>query len=89
MMILLQEILEEIEEERQKQALSREELLVEAEEDDSGVVLVACKDEHSCMQLEECILNSPKKVFPTFFSHLLDSHLFFRGIIFTLSHTWL
>ncbi|XP_059444248.1 DNA repair endonuclease UVH1 isoform X2 [Corylus avellana] len=59
---LLREILEEIEEERQKQALSREELLVEGEADDSGIVLVACKDEHSCMQLEECILNSPQKV---------------------------
>lgn len=50
---VLREVLEEIEEERQKQGLS---------EDDSGIVLVACKDERSCMQLEECITNGPKKV---------------------------
>uniref|UniRef100_A0A2N9HVS1 ERCC4 domain-containing protein n=1 Tax=Fagus sylvatica TaxID=28930 RepID=A0A2N9HVS1_FAGSY len=55
---VLREVLEEIEGERQKQ---REELLVEGEENDSGIVLVACKDERSCMQLEECILNSPQK----------------------------
>ncbi|KAG2680090.1 hypothetical protein I3760_11G082100 [Carya illinoinensis] len=59
---VLREILEEIEEERQKQALSREEFMVEDEENDSGIVLVACKDECSCMQLEECILNNPQKV---------------------------
>ena len=86
MTILLQEVLEEIEGERQKH---REELLVEGEENDSGIVLVACKDERSCMQLEECILNSPQKVFPTFSSYVLLSLAFFRNIIFTLSHTCL
>ena len=60
--ILLQEVLEEIEEERRKQALTREELLVGGEEDDNGIVLVACKDERSCMQLEECIMNGQQKV---------------------------
>ncbi|XP_024030660.1 DNA repair endonuclease UVH1 isoform X2 [Morus notabilis] len=50
---VLREVLEEIEEERQKQGLS---------EDDCGIVLVACKDERSCMQLEECITAGPKKV---------------------------
>lgn len=59
---LLREILEEIEEEREKkQAQSRDELAVEDGEDRS-VVLVASKDEHSCMQLEDCILNGPHKV---------------------------
>ncbi|PON53937.1 DNA repair protein [Trema orientale] len=58
---VLREVLEEIEEERQKQALSREEL-VESDEDGSGIVLVACKDERSCIQLEECITNGPRKV---------------------------
>lgn len=72
-MFLLQEILEEIEEERQKQALSREEGLVEAEEDDSGIVLVVCKDELSCMQLEECILNGPQKVVPSLCCNVSDS----------------
>ncbi|XP_050263713.1 DNA repair endonuclease UVH1 isoform X2 [Quercus robur] len=56
---VLREVLEEIEGERQKQ---REEFQVEGEENDSGIVLVACKDERSCMQLEECILNSTQKV---------------------------
>uniref|UniRef100_A0A5B7A366 Putative DNA repair endonuclease UVH1 isoform X3 n=1 Tax=Davidia involucrata TaxID=16924 RepID=A0A5B7A366_DAVIN len=59
---VLREVLEEIEEERQKQALSKEELVISGEEDDNGIVLVACKDERSCMQLEDCIMNSPHKV---------------------------
>ncbi|KAJ7952598.1 DNA repair endonuclease UVH1 [Quillaja saponaria] len=58
---VLREVLEEIEEERRKQALPREELLV-GEEADNGIVLVACKDEYSCLQLQECITNSPQKV---------------------------
>ncbi|XP_021673160.2 DNA repair endonuclease UVH1 isoform X1 [Hevea brasiliensis] len=58
---VLREILEEIEEERQKQALSREDL-VESEEVDSGIIVVACKDECSCMQLEDFITNGHQKV---------------------------
>lgn len=42
--------------------MSGEEQLVEGEEDDNGIVLVACKDERSCMQLENCIMNGPQKV---------------------------
>ncbi|KAK6947501.1 ERCC4 domain [Dillenia turbinata] len=56
---VLHEVLEEIEEERQKQASLGEQFL---DEDDSGIVLVACKDERSCMQLEDFIANGPKKV---------------------------
>lgn len=55
-------VLEEIYEERQKQALLGEECLVEGQDNDNGIVLVACKDEGSCMQLEDCITNSPEKV---------------------------
>lgn len=57
----MQEVLEEIEEERQ-QAFPRERL-VEEDDDDSGIVLVACKDERSCMQLEDFITNGRHKVF--------------------------
>ncbi|XP_057511388.1 DNA repair endonuclease UVH1 isoform X1 [Actinidia eriantha] len=59
---VLREVLEEIAEEREKQALSRVEPVVDGEEDDSGIVLVACKDERSCMQLEDCITKGPHKV---------------------------
>lgn len=61
-LFLIQEILEEIEEEREKQALPTEEFVFGDEVNDNGIVLVACKDEHSCKQLEECITNGPHKV---------------------------
>ncbi|TXG51234.1 hypothetical protein EZV62_023758 [Acer yangbiense] len=59
---VLREVLEEIEEERQKQASSGEELLLETQESDNSIVLVACKDERSCMQLQDCIMNGSQKV---------------------------
>ncbi|XP_050227459.1 DNA repair endonuclease UVH1 isoform X2 [Mercurialis annua] len=59
---VLREILEEIEEERRKQDLLRENNPVENEETDNGIVLVACKDECSCMQLENFITNGSQKV---------------------------
>ncbi|XP_074303873.1 DNA repair endonuclease UVH1-like [Silene latifolia] len=59
---VLRDILEEIQEERQKQALSSGELVNAISEEDNGIVLVVCKDEHSCMQLEDCIMNGPNKV---------------------------
>ncbi|KAI8547037.1 hypothetical protein RHMOL_Rhmol07G0164500 [Rhododendron molle] len=58
---VLREVLEEIEEEREKHALSRVEPVIEGEEDNNGIVLVACKDERSCMQLEDCIIKGPHK----------------------------
>lgn len=58
---VLREILEEIGEERQR-VESGEEDQVESEGVDNGIVLVACKDECSCMQLEDCIMHSPRKV---------------------------
>jgi DNA excision repair protein ERCC-4 len=54
---VLREILEETQEERLKQAFSEED-----NSDNNGIVLVACKDERSCMQLEDCITNNPQKV---------------------------
>ncbi|KAJ9549801.1 hypothetical protein OSB04_022344 [Centaurea solstitialis] len=59
---VLREILEEIEEEREKQAISSDDCVVESATDDNGIVLVACKDEHSCVQLEEYITGGPNKV---------------------------
>lgn len=59
---VLREVLEEIEQERQKATLTGEECLVEDEESDNGIVLITCKDELSCMQLEDIITNNPRKV---------------------------
>ncbi|KAL9327491.1 hypothetical protein ACSQ67_002494 [Phaseolus vulgaris] len=59
---VLREVLEEVEEERQKEGMLREELFPEGEDTNNGIVLVACKDERSCLQLEECITSSPKEV---------------------------
>ncbi|KAK2970371.1 hypothetical protein RJ640_012951 [Escallonia rubra] len=77
---LLREVLEEIEEEREKRVLAREELVVEGEDDDSGIVLVACKDEHSCMQLEDCITNGPHKVMREEWEKYLLSKVELRGL---------
>lgn len=52
----------EIQEERDKHALSGEEKDHLGDGDDNGIVLVACKDEYSCMQLEDCITNGSQKV---------------------------
>lgn len=77
----MQELLEEIEEERQREALSRkEQIMVERVGDNADIVLVACKDERSCLQLEDCILKGPHKVFITSFS-LVDSFLFLGLLI--------
>lgn len=74
---VFQEILEEIEEEREKRHLSMVEPVIEGEEDDNGIVLVACKDEFSCMQLEDCIIKGPHKVFQQIIFPLAnDFHLF-------------
>lgn len=52
----------EIQEERDKHALSGEEKDHLGDGGDNGIVLVACKDEYSCMQLEDCITNGSQKV---------------------------
>ena len=69
MIVSLQDVLEEIEEERQNQATSADEVYVAGEDNGNGIVLVACKDERSCLQLEECITNCSKKVFLSSFSY--------------------
>ncbi|KAL4326112.1 hypothetical protein GQ457_11G021810 [Hibiscus cannabinus] len=76
---VLREILEEIEEERQKQALSGEALL-DVEEDNNGIILVACKDECSCMQLEDCITNGSQKVMRDEWQKYLLSKVELRGV---------
>ncbi|XP_059275840.1 DNA repair endonuclease UVH1 [Lycium ferocissimum] len=59
---VLLDVLMEIQEERDKQASPGEEKDHLVDGDDNGIVLVACKDEHSCMQLEDCITNGSQKV---------------------------
>ncbi|XP_009390470.2 DNA repair endonuclease UVH1 isoform X1 [Musa acuminata AAA Group] len=60
---VLRELLEEIEEERRKDIQPKEgETVAEDAGDLSEIVLVACKDECSCMQLEDCISRSPQQV---------------------------
>ncbi|PHT92856.1 DNA repair endonuclease UVH1 [Capsicum annuum] len=59
---VLLDVLREIQEEREKQASSGEEKDHLGDGDDNGIVLVACKDEYSCMQLEDCTTNGSQKV---------------------------
>lgn len=54
--------------------------LVNGGEVDNGIVIVACKDERSCMQLEDCIINSPKKVMREEWEKYLLSKVELRGI---------
>ncbi|KAJ4712620.1 DNA repair endonuclease UVH1 [Melia azedarach] len=77
---VLREVLEEIEEERQRQASSRKEFLLEGEENDHSIVLVACKDECSCMQLEDCIRNGSQKVMREEWEKYLLSKVELRGV---------
>lgn len=61
---VLREVLEEIEEERQKRTASGVEphISQDAWDDGVGAVLVACKDERSCIQLQDCITKGPQKL---------------------------
>ncbi|GLJ46967.1 hypothetical protein SUGI_0991250 [Cryptomeria japonica] len=61
---VLREVLEEIEEERKKRKVCEEGLdsSQDAWDDGGGTVLVACKDERSCMQLQDCIYKGPQKL---------------------------
>ncbi|EYU40836.1 hypothetical protein ABFS82_05G079800 [Erythranthe guttata] len=56
---VLRDILVEIQKEGQKQSMAGQE---EIHGDLNGIVLVACKDEHSCMQLQDCITKGQHKV---------------------------
>lgn len=59
---VLRDVLEEIQEEREKHSFSQEAQSGLDQGYQSGTVLVACKDEHTCMQLEDCIIKGPQKV---------------------------
>ncbi|GFP96491.1 DNA repair endonuclease uvh1 [Phtheirospermum japonicum] len=59
---VLRDILVEIQDERQKRAMAGEEVIAGGEGDLNGTILVACKDEHSCMQLEDCIAKGRHEV---------------------------
>lgn len=75
----LRDILREIEEERQKHASVSDELVETNLEENNGIVLVACRDEHSCMQLEEFITNGPKKVMKDEWEKYLLSKVELKG----------
>lgn len=55
---VLRELLQEIAEEQRK----GDGAVPEVESNESGIVLLACKDERSCLQLQDCISKSPHKV---------------------------
>ncbi|KAK9144875.1 hypothetical protein Sjap_004778 [Stephania japonica] len=78
---ILREILHEIEEERRKKALPAEggdEVLdVEVEND---TVLVACKDERSCMQLEDCLKKGAHQVMQEEWGNYLLSKAELHGL---------
>lgn len=57
---VLQELLQEIAEEQMKG--DPENINDEDKRDESGIVLVTCKDERTCFQLQECILRGPCQV---------------------------
>lgn len=61
---VLREVLEEIEEERQKRTASEvdPQTSQDAWDDGGGAVLVACKDERSCIQLQDCITKGTQKL---------------------------
>ncbi|CAA0841874.1 DNA repair endonuclease UVH1 [Striga hermonthica] len=59
---VLRDILVEIQEGRQKQSMAGEDEIVGDEREPNGIILVACKDEHSCMQLEDCITKGQHEV---------------------------
>lgn len=61
-MWLMQELLEEIEEERRKGIQVTEQIMTEEYADSTDIVLVACKDERTCLQLEDCIFKGQQQV---------------------------
>lgn len=71
----------EIQEERQKEEIVGKEPVVGIGDEQNGNILVACKDEHSCIQLQDCITKGRHKVFKyeisSVFSNLLPSPSFY------------
>lgn len=60
----------EIQGERQKQEIAGVEPTVGGEDDQNGNILVACKDEHTCIQLQDCITKGRHKVFKHYVSSI-------------------
>ncbi|KAJ4784542.1 DNA repair endonuclease UVH1 [Rhynchospora pubera] len=58
---VLRELLEEIEEERSKGTKVTEQIMSGEDADSTDIVLVTCKDERSCLQLEDCILKGSQQ----------------------------
>lgn len=54
--------------------------MFESEQDDSGIVLVACKDERSCMQLEDFITHGAQKAMREEWKKYLLSKVELKGI---------
>lgn len=54
--------------------------MLDVEKDNNGIILVACKDERSCMQLEDCITNSPHKVMRDEWQNYLLSKVELRSV---------
>lgn len=77
---VLSDVLEEIRDEREKEAFLAGEIVVESEQDDSGIVLVACKDERSCMQLEDFITHGAQKTMREEWKKYLLSKVELKGI---------
>ncbi|KAL3684114.1 hypothetical protein R1sor_002136 [Riccia sorocarpa] len=61
---ILREVLEEIEEDRKsaRKAATEETTSGDAWSEGGGAVLVACKDERTCLQLNDCIVKGPQKL---------------------------
>lgn len=59
---VLRELLQELSEEQRKVDGENVQHVHEDESNESGIVLVACKDERSCLQLQECISKGPHQV---------------------------
>ena len=63
-MSCMQEVLEEIRGEFEAMKTTRSEISNDMESWDEcmGTILIACKDERTCLQLQDCINKGPQKV---------------------------
>ncbi|KAG0501147.1 hypothetical protein HPP92_001219 [Vanilla planifolia] len=59
---VLRELLEEIKERKEEVLSNQGNGLVGGANENNDLVLIACKDERSCLQLEECLLKGPHQV---------------------------
>ncbi|KAK3150185.1 hypothetical protein QOZ80_3AG0229940 [Eleusine coracana subsp. coracana] len=75
---VLQELLQEIAEEQTKEHVDN--TLYEDRNDESGMVLVTCKDERSCLHLQECISKGPHQVMQEEWEKYLLGKAEFHGL---------